>query len=243
MESGTEPRPRSGATAGADRSLAHRSAATPSTRTPAGRLLRDVTQQLLEVEALLQREAASEALSRALELVRSTREALSLLVLERATRRAAPVVPDRPSVVRRLELSRGTASAPATRAFCRDTLSSWSVSDELAASAVDVASELVTNALRASRSPVVLRLELREDGLLVSTWDDAEGRPQLRPYRPGVSESGIGLHLVEHLSQAWGWTDEQGGKWVWARMGPEPGPVLHRRPPGPRPHLGPWRTG
>lgn len=225
---------------GAGRSTAHRPAVAPSTRTPAGRLLRDVTQQLVEVEELLQQEPPSEALDQAIERVRSTREALSLLVLERAAGRPGPVATDRPSIVRRLELSRGTASAPATRAFCRDTLASWSVPDELAASAVDVASELVTNALRASRSPVVLRLELREDGLLISTWDDGDGRPQLRPYRPGISERGIGLHLVEHLSQAWGWTDEQGGKWVWARMGPEPGPVLHRRPPGPRPHLGPW---
>jgi hypothetical protein len=27
---------------------------------------------------------------------------------------------------------------------------------------------------------------------------------------------------------------------VLARMGPEAGPVLHRRPPGPRAHLGRW---
>lgn len=219
---------------------AHLSPAAPTIRTPAGRLLRDVTQQLIEVQELLEQEPQSETLSQALERLRSTREALSLLALERAAQRPGPVVTDRPSIVRRLELAPGSASAPATRGFCRETLASWSVSPELAASAVDVASELVANALRASRSPVVLRLELREDGLLISTWDDGPGRPRLRPYRPGVSERGIGLHLVEHLSQAWGWTDEQGGKWVWARMGPEPGPVLHRRPPGPRPHLGRW---
>ena len=38
----------------------------------------------------------------------------------------------------------------------------------------------------------------------------------------------------------WGWSEDVGGKWVWARLGPEAGPVLHRRPPGPRPHLGRW---
>lgn len=221
----------------------HPSPAAPSIRTPAGRLLRDVTQQLIEVQELLEREPRSEALSQALERLESTREALSLLALERAAQRSGPLAADRPSVVRRRELAPGTASAPATRAFCRETLAGWSVGAELAASAVDVASELVANALRSSRSPIVVRLELREDGLLVSTWDDGAGRPRLRPYRPGISERGIGLHLVEHLSQAWGWTDEQGGKWVWARMGPEPGPVMHRRPPGPRRHLGPWSTG
>ncbi len=218
----------------------HPSPAAPTVRTPAGRLLREVTQQLVEVQELLEREPRSQVLAQALERLSATREALSLLALERAAPSRGPVVTDRPSVVRRRELAPGRSSASATRAFCRETLTSWEVPAELAASAVDVASELVGNALRCSGAPVVLRLELREDGLLVSVWDDADGRPRLRPYRPGISERGIGLHLVEHLSSAWGWTDEQGGKWVWARLGPEAGPVLHRRPPGPRPHLGRW---
>lgn len=218
------------------------SPAAPSVRSPAGRLLREVTQQLVEVQELLEREQPSAVVTQALERLRSTREALSLLALERAAPPAGHGPADPPSLVRRLELPRGRGAARATRAFCRETLTQWSVGDELAASAVDVATELVANALRCSRGPVVLRLELRADGLLVSAWDDGDGRPRVRPYRPGVSERGIGLHLVEHLSQAWGWTDEQGGKWVWARMGPEAGPVLHRRPPGPRPHLGPWSS-
>jgi len=51
----------------------------------------------------------------------------------------------------------------------------------------------------------------------VSDGSPEPARP--RPYRTGVSESGLGLQLVEHLSTSWGQTPQDEGKKVWALIG------------------------
>ena len=38
------------------------------------------------------------------------------------------------------------------------------------------------------------------------------------PYRPGLSDKGLGLRLVKQLSTHWGAAVDDGGKWVWARI-------------------------
>ncbi len=42
--------------------------------------------------------------------------------------------------------------------------------------------------------------------------------PRVLPYRPGLSEKGLGLRLVKQLSTYWGAAADDGGKWVWARI-------------------------
>ena len=83
---------------------------------------------------------------------------------------------------------------------------------------IDIASELVANAVRYASRPVVLAVELEPDGMRVSVWDDGPGRPRRLPYRPGISERGLGLQLVTHLSESWGCQEDQDGKWVWAHV-------------------------
>ena len=190
------------------------------TRSRAGRLLRDISQQLTDATQILSDEPSTEAVSTAVARLEAAREALALLALERASRgRDRPArVAESPVLLRRVQLPLEPSSSGAARAFCRDACTAWSVPDPVASSAVDVASELVTNAVAHARSVVVLAVELRTDGLLVSAWDDGPGRPRVLPYRPGVSERGIGMRLVKQLSEQWGWTEEQDGKWVWARL-------------------------
>jgi anti-sigma regulatory factor (Ser/Thr protein kinase) len=93
-----------------------------------------------------------------------------------------------------------------------------------------VVSELITNAVLASRSlngasdraelpGVHLRLSSDRMRVLVEVWDANPYAPS--PIAAGLDEeSGRGLMLVEALSTMWSWyaTRELGGKVVWARL-------------------------
>ena len=187
--------------------------------------VRPTTSWLLR-ELDLQLEAAADALSRdepAYDLARSSvgraREALAQL---RAEQEAAPAGPEADpaalALVRRIELAPNRASARRARAFAVQTCDHWGLPTSVRNAAVDIASELVSNAAAAGSGPVVLALERGAGNLLVRTWDDGPGTPRVLPYRPGVSEKGLGLRLVKQLSTHWGAAADDGGKWVWARI-------------------------
>ena len=153
----------------------------------------------------------------AVEKLMDAREALVPLLREQGAAGPGPHPPPGTTRdVRAVELPTEGEAAQLGRAFCRPVLEEWSLPRPVAEAAVDVASELVTNAARHARSPVCLALELLGDELVVSVWDDGPGRPHLLPHRPGPSDRGIGLHWVASLTTSWGWTDERGGKRVWA---------------------------
>lgn len=188
------------------------------TRTRFGRVQRDVLRQLSEALDALAEEPGSPSVDAAVASLEEARTALSLLALERAAGGTTPGGPRTPALVQRLQLEPAPASSQLARAFCRDTCAAWQLPDPTATSALDICSELVANAVRHTAHTIVVALELRPTGLLVSVWDDGPGRPRLLPYRPGISERGIGLRLVKQLSEQWGSSDEQEGKWVWARL-------------------------
>jgi len=108
----------------------------------------------------------------------------------------------------------------AARAFVRERCKAWSVTATVAATAQDLANELAANADRHGSGGVELTVELGPDGLTVLVSDDSPLMPRLLPYRPGVTEKGIGLHLVQQLSAAWGFSldDDGQGKRVWATV-------------------------
>lgn len=201
-----------------------------ATRTRAGQLLRDVARQLDEALAALVEEATPAAVE-ARGRLEAAREAVALLALERA----APAVPStgpspaQPALVRRTVLEVAPTAPEAARSFCRETCAVWAVEAGVVTAVIDVASELVSNAVRHASGPIVLALERTADGMRVSVWDDGPGRPRVLPYRPGVSEHGIGMRLISHLSERWGCSEDQDGKWVWARL-----PLRVVRTPGAR---------
>jgi anti-sigma regulatory factor (Ser/Thr protein kinase) len=135
-----------------------------------------------------------------------------------------PTPPERPlpSFQQQRNLPRTSGASRLAREFCRAACAEWSVGPGPTGSATDVASELVANAVRVSASGVRLSLELSTGHLLVRVWDDGGGAPRLLPYRPGMSERGLGLRIVKQLSTDWGWTEGDCGKWVWARIAVEP---------------------
>ncbi len=185
---------------------------------------RPTTSWLLR-ELDLQLEAAADALSRerpAYDMARSSvgraRDALAQLQAEGDVDPAAVDAEAALALVRRVELRPDRSSARRARAFTVQTCDRWSLPTSVRNAAVDIASELVSNAAAHGSGPVVLALERGAGNLLVRVWDDGPGAPRVLPYRPGVSEKGLGLRLVKQLSSHWGAAADDGGKWVWARI-------------------------
>lgn len=111
------------------------------------------------------------------------------------------------------------------RDFTRSTLDGWGMG-RLADSAVLVVSELLSNALRygltctgnraSSPHPVWLGMLRRGDSVLCAVSDPGSSVPVVR--QPDFfAESGRGLHVIDNLSESWGWTTpDHAGKAVWA---------------------------
>jgi anti-sigma regulatory factor (Ser/Thr protein kinase) len=116
-------------------------------------------------------------------------------------------------------------TAPATaRGSTTEFLLSCGLS-ELAEAAQLVVSELVTNAMLASRAliserrplppPMGFSISASPDWVLVEVWDCSDVPPVITA--PGeFSENSRGLLLVEAYANRWGWYPVQRGKRVWA---------------------------
>jgi anti-sigma regulatory factor (Ser/Thr protein kinase) len=126
-----------------------------------------------------------------------------------------------------------TSTVPCARGHVRAVLEEWGL-QELADSAEQVVSELVTNAIRASYQligsrfggrwspgapPVRLWLLSDSRALLVEVWDGSDQMPEPKDFDP-EGEQGRGLWLVEALSEDWGAfrPAHASGKVTWAAL-------------------------
>jgi len=127
-----------------------------------------------------------------------------------------------------LELAALPSAVPCARGHVRAVALEWGL-EELADTAELLASELVTNALRASdrlriRADLaivpVVRLWLESDraSIVIHVWDGSDEMPVRHEANPG-DESGRGLMLVESLGKDWGAYREASGKVVWVVIG------------------------
>jgi anti-anti-sigma regulatory factor/anti-sigma regulatory factor (Ser/Thr protein kinase) len=113
-----------------------------------------------------------------------------------------------------------TAQAAAGR-FVRDVCDYWQAAlpdEDVADQAVQLAGELVANAVVHARTELALRVELRGDRLHISVHD---GSPRLLHLVPAgrAGEGGHGLRLVEEVAKAWGVHQHpDGGKVVWCTL-------------------------
>jgi anti-sigma regulatory factor (Ser/Thr protein kinase) len=125
------------------------------------------------------------------------------------------------------------AESPGTaRSLTRTTLEGWGL-EELADDAMVVVSELVTNALRygvrtdeqrrplppaTDEQPFLLSLVHYGGSVLCAVFDPGTEVPVVR--EPDfLRESGRGLHVMQSLSESWGWTTpDRHGKAVWALL-------------------------
>lgn len=121
-----------------------------------------------------------------------------------------------------LELGALSGAVPSARLHTRHVLREWGLT-ELADSAELVVSELVTNAVKATRDaglddPVRISLLADDASVLVVVSDASPNPPRLR--RPGPNdEGGRGLTIVKAFSQWWDWKPARGGKLVRALVG------------------------
>ncbi|MBB1260336.1 ATP-binding protein, partial [Streptomyces alkaliterrae] len=125
-------------------------------------------------------------------------------------------------------LDHGSRSPGIARGFARTALCGWGLDDLVDSVAVAV-SEMVTNAMchaggpwrTAGGTPVLLSLSRRGDSVLCVVVDAGTSAPAVRE-AGDWAESGRGLHIVECLSNDWGWTPPgPEGKAVWACFSPE----------------------
>ena len=132
-----------------------------------------------------------------------------------------------------LELAAFPSAVSCARAHVRSVAREWGLA-ELADTAELLASELATNAIRASErlrtradleSIPVVRIWLASDqaSIAIHVWDGDDEMPVRKDVGPD-DESGRGLLLVESLGQDWGAYREQNGKVVWVVIGAMPDP-------------------
>jgi anti-sigma regulatory factor (Ser/Thr protein kinase) len=123
------------------------------------------------------------------------------------------------------------AAVRAARSFTRATLRCWEIADRCDDITL-VVSELLTNALehaapRPGGWPVRIGLyQSRPGAAVLCAVADASPAPPV-PVPPGhLAESGRGLHVIEEISDSWGYaTARRRGKVVWATFESEAGPL------------------
>jgi anti-sigma regulatory factor (Ser/Thr protein kinase) len=98
-------------------------------------------------------------------------------------------------------------------------LSEWRLG-YLAADAALLVTELMTNAVQASKrsgTPVCLRLLADRDQVVIEVWDRNPGKPERR-LASYEDEHGRGLSVIQALSYQWGCYFSGGWKVVWAEL-------------------------
>ncbi|MFE3162466.1 ATP-binding protein [Streptomyces sp. NPDC059224] len=113
-------------------------------------------------------------------------------------------------------LRRELTSAGQARRLVTAQLGAWDVSD-LADTAELLVSELVTNALRHTRGPLRLNLQLRHSRLLCEV-EDTESSSPARGAAGTDAENGRGIELLDLLAGAWGSVRTATGKTIWFEL-------------------------
>lgn len=117
-------------------------------------------------------------------------------------------------VLERLELPPERGSIPRARQFLRKVLG-----DDVTGEALEIAelltSELVTNAVLHSGTPLEVRVSRHRSRVRVEVADRTEERPVLRKDADPLALNGRGLQFVDRLATKWGVVSERHGKAVW----------------------------
>jgi anti-sigma regulatory factor (Ser/Thr protein kinase) len=118
-----------------------------------------------------------------------------------------------------LELAALPSAVPSARGHVRAAARESGLA-HLADVAELLASELVTNAVRASAGtgdPVLLCVTCHQASILIHVWDASSQMPQRKDAGPDA-EGGRGLMLVEALATGWDCYRQQDGKVIWGQV-------------------------
>ncbi|MFJ5556937.1 ATP-binding protein [Streptomyces sp. NPDC093250] len=126
-----------------------------------------------------------------------------------------------------LRITRSREGLARARSFTRDTLDVWSLGhrcDDATLVMTELAANAVTHAAPRCAGVPDVRLEFhRIPAHLLLAVSDPDDHPPVRTPGAGLEEHGRGLHIVDALSEAWGWTPAApAGKTVWARLSTRP---------------------
>ncbi|MGQ5638955.1 MULTISPECIES: ATP-binding protein [unclassified Streptomyces] len=113
-------------------------------------------------------------------------------------------------------LPRELTSVRRARRLVTAQLSDWSLKD-LADTTELLVSELVTNALRHTRGPLRLNLQVR-DARLRCEVEDTESAGPIRQIVDADAEGGRGTELLDLLAEAWGSSLTGTGKTTWFEL-------------------------
>lgn len=115
-----------------------------------------------------------------------------------------------------LSLPPEVASVTRARHYVRDTLTAFGAPD-CADDAQLAVSELIANAVKHARTPLVLELAADDDCLTVSVVDgERELASQVQQHE--LAESGRGLRIVAAVASEWGVEPRDEGKALWFRL-------------------------
>jgi two-component sensor histidine kinase len=114
------------------------------------------------------------------------------------------------------EVAASAEEMRAVRTQLRKLLIEWQLEERVANAVLDVAHELLVNAHQHGAPQVRLTVQTGTNEIRIDVRDGSVAPARLLPYRPGLSEHGLGLQLVRQLSRQWGQTTDESGKSVWA---------------------------
>ncbi|GGP18119.1 ATP-binding protein [Nonomuraea glycinis] len=129
-----------------------------------------------------------------------------------------------------LPLAAIPSAVPLARVYVRQALLHWEQAS-LIEDAELVASELITNAVKAvhppamptSRHPLVSKIQIclivAGDQAVIEVWDPSPALPVMPEGVDHLEEGGRGLFLIDHLAKSWGCRHPySGGKTIWCRL-------------------------
>jgi hypothetical protein len=118
---------------------------------------------------------------------------------------------------RTLTLEPAMGAARQAREAITEACDDWDRS-ELSGSACIVLTELVNNVIAHARTPMIVLLALRDDGLAVAVRDDSDRVPSFTGAPPPTAYGGRGMLLVDSVATRWGSLVLTHGKVVWALL-------------------------
>jgi anti-sigma regulatory factor (Ser/Thr protein kinase) len=104
-----------------------------------------------------------------------------------------------------------------SRRLAREWFRHWSAPDHAIEGGELIASELVTNAIKAKGKTIRIRIRWYQQSGYIEVWDSDPEPPKLK-HAGEADENGRGLFLVEAYASRWDYYSADGGKVVWAEL-------------------------
>ena len=120
----------------------------------------------------------------------------------------------------RADLLPMVGAARQARALVSDGCQRWNLG-AVADSASIALTELVNNVVAHARTPMTVRLAVRDGALRIGVRDYSVAKPSFKGPTTPTSPGGRGLLLIDSVARHWGTSELDDGKVVWAVLHPD----------------------